>query len=489
MSDCSLLEKKGVRWLVVLLVLQSLIVFTVIFNNIDVQNDDGGNQDPRFGMIATAATATATVTTAITTTAPNPNKFTRIALPSVFSDRAPTACHDWHDRCIAASETVAAAARAGIERLEKDFFPRSACEKSFHCNERQNQAWNVSSFAYRPLADVESKMESNYLVLHLPGTGSKPIDHRRYTETVAGAGYYVLALAHPSWPFAVANSDAYCVALAYKSSSSSSSSQNTTATTTTTTTTTSTSTSASASATASDCNTQLHESVVFGKVVDRSSEAAVLWPVPRDESIQSLATWALRELGWNQFLRSANNNNDDDGGTTTTATTTTIIDWSKVIATGHSQGASHAAYLTAMVPVAAAVLLSGPQEVVDASWMHQNNHDNNSGNHATTLRSLFALHERCGPDPVEFNYCTAYQNAAGIRYGVLERNSRAMGMTPDDTVGRNRSFFVQDCTPTTYCADPAQHRTKNSCYHNSNAFDSAPPCVRDLWKVLYQDLV
>jgi hypothetical protein len=358
------------------------------------------------------------------------------------NDRKPTACDGWKNRCLIGASKVAAAAENNVEFIQAGYFSTEACEGAFSCDNPGNSsqfpnffpgaAWEAPSIAYEP--DDKSTAEAQYLVLHMPGTSSPTVNQTDYTNTVADEGFYVLSLVYSSYPFAVDNSDAYCM---------------------------------SSPETSSDCNTNLHECVVLG------CSTNPLWPVPPDESIQSLATKNLQSLGWNQFLSSKGDNDS-------------MIDWSKVIVTGHSQGGSHAAYMSTQLPVARAVLLSGPQEVVNATWMHSSAYD-------VVRRAMFSEHEWCSPDPYEYNYCGAYKVGTNLTNGILYRNLGYMNMTQDitiidDMIGNN-AFFIQDYTPL-YCPKNVPPNNGNGCYHNSNVFNyDAPPGVKKTWPDLYKNFV
>ena len=341
-------------------------------------------------------------------------RYTQSSVRSFAYQRQPSACSGWYNRCLNASAAVSAGAASEVEYLQAAFFDSDACAGAFSCSNRE-MAWNCSSLTYEPLDT--STTQAKYLVLHLPGTGTATIDQSAFAATAAGAGFYVLALSYSSWPFAVANSDAFCM---------------------------------TSPSTVSECNSGLHESVVFGLTSDH------LWPVPPYESIRELAAQALRSLGWEQFLLA------DD------------VDWSRVVVTGHSQGASHAAYMSTKLPLAAAVLLSGPQEVVDASWLH-------SSAFNVTRRAMFAEHEQCGETPAyPDRYCGVYQRSTNMEHGILYRNSQTLNLTAG-VVGNN-SFVLQNYRPTNFDEDP-------TAYHDSNAFNFAPSGVKILWQALFEDLV
>ena len=374
-----------------------------------------------FFLIATVAVAVVYISRNLGSS-PAP-AYDRSSVASFAMLQMPSACAHWLERCRNASAQVAEAAARDVEFLQARFFSSETCAATFSCEHRQ-LAWSVPSLAYAPRNT--STAQAAHLVLHLPGTGTSSLDQEDFTATAARAGFHVLSLSYSSWPFAVANADAYCMA-----------------------------SSASESA-ASDCSARLHESVVSGSV------AHPLWPVPPSESIRTVALAALQTIGWQQFLLA------DGGG----------IDWRKVVISGHSQGASHAAYMSSTLPLAAAVLLSGPQEIVAAAWIRS------ATTYKVTRRTMFAEYEQCGETPYFADrYCGVYRRGAGLAHGILYRNCELMNLTVG-VVG-NDSFFMQNYVPTNlYGPNPDA-----TAYHDSNAFNFAPTGVKVLWQALFVDLV
>ena len=167
----------------------------------------------------------------------------------------------------------------------------------------------------------------------------------------------------------------------------------------------------------STCNAEMHESVLWGSPSSTNGAGGV-WDVPANQSVASLLAYALRSLEWEAFLDS-----DGRGG----------IRWDRVVVSGHSQGASHAAYLSTVVRVRAAVLLSGPQEAPEcAGWL--------SSGPPTLRRAVYALKEECGDEPeARDSWCaTAHPK-------LLQANLEAMGLRRG-YLG-NHSGYVVDTLP------------------------------------------
>ena len=80
---------------------------------------------------------------------------------------------------------------------------------------------------------------------------------------------------------------------------------------------------------AAACNAQLHEAVLYG--TPTGDAAGGLWSVEKAESVEALAVAALHQLKWSQFVGGDN----------------ASVAWDRVVVSGHSQGASHAAYAAA----------------------------------------------------------------------------------------------------------------------------------------------
>lgn len=179
------------------------------------------------------------------------------------------------------------------------------------------------------------------LVLFLNGSGGHPADQiasptKSFFTAAAGLGYHVLAVS-------------------YRSNA----------------------TIASQCACADACYLPTRETVIAGTV--QAGAAADVADMRVDESVAGRAALALAWLatndpadGWDAFLTSAAAGAPPEAG----------IDWSKLVAAGHSQGGGHAAAIGRMYPVARVVQLSStcdeastsgtcpldPSKVTPASW-------------------------------------------------------------------------------------------------------------------------
>ena len=158
---------------------------------------------------------------------------------------------------------------------------------------------------------VRDVLGADTLMLFLPGTGTEPDQARALLEAASDMGYHVLGLSYAALPIAVSQMDLWCTR---------------------------------PGADAAACNAQLHEAVLYGKPT--GDAAGGLWSVEKAESVEALAVAALHQLKWSQFVGGDN----------------ASVAWDRVVVSGHSQGASHAAYLSTTRKTRAAVLLSGPQE-------------------------------------------------------------------------------------------------------------------------------
>ena len=139
----------------------------------------------------------------------------------------------------------------------------------------------------------------------------------------------------------------------------------------------------------------------------------------------------------------------------------------------HSQGASHAAYLSTVRRLRAAVLLSGPQELpgTTAGWIHAA-----AARDGVLRRAAYALREACGDEPADpTQFCTRAPRA-------LRANLQKLGVPPVDALVRNRSgFVVTDLAPLL-----EEHRF---AHHDSTAVDEqAPPEMRAVWSALFEGL-
>jgi pimeloyl-ACP methyl ester carboxylesterase len=169
--------------------------------------------------------------------------------------------------------------------------------------------------------------------------------------------------------------------------------------------------------------------------------------------VEALAVAALHQLKWSQFVGGDN----------------ASVAWDRVVVSGHSQGASHAAYLSVTRKTRAAVLLSGPQECPDCAkgWLR--------GGPPTLRRAAYSLREECGDLPYNReSYC------AKLHPGLQKRNLEAMGLAPG-LLGNESGYVVVDFAPL--------ELGKGRPHHDSVALGAqAPAGVVALWKTLFAAL-
>ena len=174
--------------------------------------------------------------------------------------------------------------------------------------------------------------------------------------------------------------------------------------------------------------------------------AAGFWEVTPTQSVERLLLKSLVDLGWEAFLT-------DD---------TKSIRWERVVVSGHSQGASHAAYLSVARKVRAAVLFSGPQEhPATSGWLGMGP--------PTLRRAVYAMHEECGDAPAD---TAAFCYLFPMR---MRKNLEAMGLRPG-FIGNSSGFVVVDFEPLLM---------EGRAFHDSTALQTkAPPPVVALWKAV-----
>ena len=144
---------------------------------------------------------------------------------------------------------------------------------------------------------------------------------------------------------------------------------------------------------------------------------------------------------------------------------------------GHSQGASHAAYLSVARPVLAAVMLSGPQDCAECvrSWAGE------AATQPTLRRAAYALREGCGDAPDDRGeYCPTHNP------GALRRNLGAMGLARG-MLGANASGYVQtDFAPHLAAAAPRPNRVHHKSVAKAEWASSASAAV---WAILFDDIL
>ena len=330
----------------------------------------------------------------------------------------PTPCIGWLPRCQLGAN---AADVQGFAR----FWPASICNEKASCESRAH-AWTTPSVAQPPSRReqhapgdqaVTDKLADDTLFVFLAGTGTSTSSVHSLLDAASDMGYHAIGLAYASLPIAVSMISIWCTRPGVD---------------------------------ATECNVALHEAVLFGASAEAGASpdgaAGALWDVPTNESVSSLLASGLRELRWTQFL----------------SADATEVRWDRVVVAGHSQGASHAAYLSVARRVRAALLFSGPQEVpACAGWL---------GWGAPTLRrAVYALREECGDEPeARSSFCALHPR-------LLRTNLGRMGLTPG-VIGNQSGFVVVDFQPLT---------NEGRSHHDAVALqDKTPAPTEALWKAL-----
>eukprot|EP00429_Kryptoperidinium_foliaceum_P070074 CAMPEP_0176070036 /NCGR_PEP_ID=MMETSP0120_2-20121206/34971_1 /TAXON_ID=160619 /ORGANISM="Kryptoperidinium foliaceum, Strain CCMP 1326" /LENGTH=388 /DNA_ID=CAMNT_0017403675 /DNA_START=10 /DNA_END=1176 /DNA_ORIENTATION=+ len=295
------------------------------------------------------------------------------------------------------------------------------CTGAFSCKHRQTN-WMEPHLVYAPEGECSS------LVVFLPGTGSKPSAHSRVLRAAAAAGHCVIGLSYLSQPVPVARFNAWCRH--------------------------------GPGAPPEACNRDAHERMLFGTAPpDVATKSAGLWDVTPVDSMKSILRAALLRLSWGrQFLTG------EQG-----------VRWSKVILSGHSQGAGHAAYLSILKDVRA-VLLSGPQDCAECSegWLAR-------ATPVVTRRALFHMHEECGPEPD----ATGPQDEAGL----ILQNLVRMGLRTQPTVWTGKDLEPRDREIVISDLEPSCQGGRS--FHMSISVDSCAPRserMDALWTSLFSDI-
>ena len=190
--------------------------------------------------------------------------------------------------------------------------------------------------------------------------------------------------------------------------------------------------------------------LLLASVPTTTNGAAGFWEVTPTQSVERLLLKSLVDLGWEAFLT-------DD---------TKSIRWERVVVSGHSQGASHAAYLSVARKVRAAVLFSGPQEhPATSGWLGMGP--------PTLRRAVYAMHEECGDAPAD---TAAFCYLFPMR---MRKNLEAMGLRPG-FIGNSSGFVVVDFEPLLM---------EGRAFHDSTALQTkAPPPVVALWKAVLGEI-
>mmetsp|Transcript_151694 Transcript_151694/g.467609 ORF Transcript_151694/g.467609 Transcript_151694/m.467609 type:complete len:398 (-) Transcript_151694:6-1199(-) len=297
--------------------------------------------------------------------------------------------------------------------------------KAWSCASKR-AAWASPHLAVEP-QDLQAAPDS--LVVFLHGTGVTPQECRGLLLATAKAGHYVIGLSYLSQPVPVSATDSWCSPHPPGSEAS-----------------------------PGECNAESHEQVLFGRVnASLQGKSAGFWQVPPEDSVEQLLAGALSRLPWGaSFL--------DSGA----------VRWSRIIISGHSQGASHAAYLSSLLGVRA-VLFSGPQDCLQCSsgWLR-------TADHSVLRRSLFHEHEECGQTPERpAYYCEKDLLRKNLRLVGLPEPARwSGGPPPPGGVASVMSVVPPRCNG-------------SRPFHNSVALDSCAPMgqgIAELWTALFSGL-
>ena len=286
--------------------------------------------------------------------------------------------------------------------------------------------WNASNVILSPA----SISESTRLVVFLSGTGASPRKYMRLLRSAQSAGNFVIGLSYLSQPFPVSQSNTWCVQKSILNST--------------------------------NCNKEMHEHVLFG---DSSLEVRGgsynVWNVGTEYSVCAVLGKVLHTIKWgNKFLKYGNGSEESY-----------IIDWNKIIISGHSQGAGHAAYLSFKKNIPA-VLFSGPQDCSSCSqpWLRQMSNQN------ITRRAMFHVHEECGPEPLDpQSYCEE---------NLMMDNLSIMGMEDPLFYWYNNSSIPQRIQTVISVSPPTCSQGRK--YHNAIALDNcASENIEPIWEALF----
>ena len=294
--------------------------------------------------------------------------------------------------------------------------------------ENRRSAWTTSNVVLTPT--LETNLTN--VVVFLPGTGLPPNAYSRLLNSAQSAGHYVIGLSYLSQPVAVSQSNAWCTDRMIMSPA--------------------------------DCNAELHEQMLFGEAPQELRGASkAMWAVKTRLDVISLLISALRATAWGtKFLISNLKTNQLQ------------INWEKVIFSGHSQGAGHAAYLSykRRVPV---VLFSGPQDCAMCcnKWLTEMAIQN------VPRRALFHSNEECGPNPIEpISYCES---------DLMSKNLMIMGMKESTFIWHGNNSLPTFLNTVISTVSPTCDTGRT--YHESVANDRCmSPNIEGLWTALFTNL-
>jgi hypothetical protein len=316
------------------------------------------------------------------------------------------------------------------EGVELGAWQLNFCEGKGSCQNRA-EAWAQEHIYLKPAEEAPHLPKKTSLVVFLPGTGSYPAQSRHLLQAISQAGHYVIGLSYLTQPAATGQVNAWCTLVAQHVASA-----------------------------VEACDVELHEFMLFGDSPGKFSRD--LWSVDPGNSVESLLIGALKQAPWGQEFLLAGNH----------------IDWNRIIVSGHSQGASHAAYLS-FAKQLPAVLLSGPQDCLNCSakWVGSMARQN------VTRRMLFHQNEECGPNPIDpascdVNLLQKHSSFMGLGDPVIWHGDRRLELVANQGVAVVIGTEIQ---PAVTCVGGRQE-------HRSVAMDDCAPFdvnISQLWTDLF----
>lgn len=359
---------------------------------------------------------------------------------------------------LAAQETELASCTSGtlesrwdagncIRGAAKELWKRENCDAGTHLPgswtcEKRLAAWNSQHVLLAP----EEPLAAAPLVVFLPGTGGAPSDYGHLLVSAQSAGNFVIGLAHLSQPVPVSGMNLWCDAGVEPYG-------------------------------AEECNRLSHESMLRGlngSTFGSEGGGKGLWDVRPGRSVEALLTGVLQNVVWgSRFLGGVGGGREGE------------VLWPRIIVSGHSQGAGHAAFWSVARPVLGAALVSGPQDTVAAAapWLQQAAPED-----GVDRRLLISAHEECGPQPRHpVSHCEA---------DALLRNVARMGLSWDASKSAQQWNGTESGAAVSFgdgkggvvvsFAPPAPTCDSPRVWHCSVALDAcAPAGIEAVWRKLF----
>jgi len=213
------------------------------------------------------------------------------------------------------------------------------------------------------------------------------------------------------------------------------------------------------------CNQEIHEQILFGDEnvgADVKGKSGKFWAVQEKDSVVQLTISSLKKVEWGKkFLT-------DKGE----------LNWDKIIVSGHTQGASHAAYLSQVKGVRA-VLFSGPQDSLASTkdWPRLKK--------AVQRRSVYHKNEECGDDPKKPTF------ACDSR--LQQTQLKKLGFGPKSYWSGKNDELPKSLENVVVTMPPPDHKVcakKPRKYQDVTAANTcAPPnTMEKLWVAMFSDM-